>query len=156
MELIRFTFEIAQLTGVKSILNILAIMTISLILERSSIMKRLLLVLIPLTLFQSCGTAQNTAAGSCSNVPVLGTWHNTANGDTLILNSDCSGSGSVCGMTFAYSAFTGSPGASTVRVYQNNGGGGCLPVGDTVCAFDSSVTNTLVLNCGGPSVTFTR
>lgn len=119
-------------------------------------MKPLLIVMA--ILFIGCGKKDSPTP--VASVPAC---TSTANGswtdediadDILVLNADCSGTGSYCAAKFTYTS-PASSGVTVVSVSETNGNTGCLPVGKTNCTFVVS-GNSLTYDCGLGTIHFSK
>lgn len=117
-------------------------------------MKKVLLVL-ALGLIFGCGGSDQQgfngggiqASGPSCSGDYLGTW--TSKQGSITLNSNCTGSESSCASQFTYSV-NGS--SASLNIFQANSG---CATGSFNCAF--LVTgNSLVVNCGGGAVTYSK
>lgn len=87
---------------------------------------------------------QEISTVSCLN-SINGIWKDQDIIDTLILNSDCSGTDSYCGTIFTYTIPANN--AGTMTITKTNGGTGCIPIGSYSCQF-TATTSTLITDCG--------
>lgn len=101
------------------------------------------------------GTSTNGATGACAGSPVIGTWDADASSDVMVFSSNCSGTSSLCSSTFTWPNFTATSGTAAINVTSSGGGGSCLPVGTTNCAYAISGTQ-LAFDCGGGVLNYTK
>lgn len=121
-------------------------------------MKKLIL-LVSLVVLNSCsqsvGSSDAAASAACSSSIAIGSWRNASNGDVLTFASDCSYRSSNCSSNGTYPNVTASSGYVIVNITSTIGGGSCLPLGQTQCAY--AINNGLMAyDCGGGVVTYTK
>ena len=95
--------------------------------------------------------AADRTAGACAGIAVLGTWQDTS-GDTLTLNSDCTGSRSQCSSSFTYTVPNEFSDQTDVSVSVTQNFAACWAVGSHNCTFDLLSSTQLHVTCGGQGV----
>ncbi len=120
------------------------------------------LILISLALIAAgCGSSAGTAASStvCTSAGAIlaGSWSGTVSGhaDVLTFGTDCTGSGTYCGIIFSYPNVVSSSGSVILTVSASNGNAGCLTAGTYTCGY-AVVSTALGINCGGGSLGYTK
>lgn len=105
-------------------------------------------------LLASCGSGDGVT-GACSSSAVKGSWYNSTTTETLTFNSDCTGASDVCESTFTYPNVTNSSGAVLVTVTSTGAVSGCLPLGETSCAYVIE-DDVLGINCGSENLYYNK
>lgn len=123
-------------------------------------MKNVLLTLSICLVLSSCGSSSSgsgTTTGACASSLITGSWAGTISGhvDVMTFAADCSGSSTYCASTHTVPNITATPGSVVVTVSATNGASGCLPVGQTSCAYTVNST-TLGFNCGPGAIYYTK
>jgi hypothetical protein len=111
-------------------------------------------VLIFLVLTACAAPGSGSGGGStCPADSIVGSWSGTVSGnpDTLVFNSNGSGTGSYCNSTFNYSV---SGDQVTISV-AGNAGGGCWGTGTISCTW-SSTSSSLFLDCSSTVSRYTK
>lgn len=120
-------------------------------------MKTLITVTMVLIL-TACGKEESKASpGGCYGGALNGVYSGSIAGspDTMEFTDSCSVTSSYCGSVATVPKLVAEMGYVTVNVSSSPGRTGCLPVGDTTCAYD--LTNgVLQFTCGRSVLTYTK
>lgn len=120
-------------------------------------MKTLITVTMVLIL-TACGKEESKGSpGGCYGGALNGTYSGSVAGnpDTMEITDSCSVTSSYCGSTTTIPKLVAETGYVKVSVSASPGKYGCLPVGDTTCAYD--LTNgVLKYTCGSSVLTYTK
>lgn len=120
-------------------------------------MKTLITVTMVLML-TACGKEESKGSpGGCYGGAINGTYSGSVAGnpDTMEITDSCSVTSSYCGSTTTIPKLVAETGYVTVNVSSSPGRAGCLPVGDTACAYDLT-GSTLQFTCGRSILTYTK
>jgi hypothetical protein len=116
-------------------------------------MKTTNLILVTGLFLASCGGS--STPGACSAHPLVGSWINENETDIYKFNGDCTGSSTYCESTFTYPNSTATSGSALFTVTSSNGAEGCLPIGQTTCAYAIEGT-AFAADCGLGAIIYTK
>jgi hypothetical protein len=122
-------------------------------LSRGELMERRLMMIVflvaVLAYFTGCGGKETSAPLPCAHVDVLGSWNEPINGDTLVVNADCTATSSLCAGDYEY-VLRNDIGAFDFEllVHATNGGPNCPVLGSNLCTVSDGGAGQIVIDCG--------